>query len=344
VMLALGLAASLVLFFVTREEAAARGAAESLAERVQATGGELERQIREVWELNREIERANHELIEKNRELIGLRRDADAARDEAHRANQIKSDFLAAMSHELRTPLNAIMGYADLLDMGIHGPVTPPQRQALQRIRRSQNHLLGLINDILNYAKLEAGRVEVRREAVPMRFMLADLQEMTEPQTGERGHTVSFHVADENLTAIGDADKVRQILLNLVGNAIKFTGSGGRIRVACEGTADSVRVRVEDNGPGIPADRLDTIFDPFVQVDRTSGRDGQHGVGLGLAISRDLALLMDGDLSVRSEPGRGSVFTLKLPRATAEERIGEVHEAGRQAIDRVPDGQSGSSS
>jgi signal transduction histidine kinase len=339
IMLVLGLAASLVLYLVTRREAAARSAAESLADRVQATRGELERQVREVWALNQEIERANQDLaianralLGTNRELVDLRKEADAARDEAHRANQIKSDFLAAMSHELRTPLNAIMGYADLLDLGIHGPVTPQQRQALERIRRSQNHLLGLINDILNYAKIEAGRVEVRREPVPVSQMLCDLQEMTEPQARERGHTVTFRAEEGDLTACADADKVRQVLLNLLANAIKFTSPGGHIRVSCGGTADSVLIRVEDNGPGIAADRLDTIFDPFVQVDRTGGRDGQHGVGLGLAISRDLALLMDGDLSVHSEPGRGSVFLLELPRADADSSDGEAQGVRRNSV------------
>ncbi|HEX6069723.1 MAG TPA: CHASE domain-containing protein [Longimicrobiaceae bacterium] len=322
VMLALGVLASLVVYLVTRRQVAARAQAEALALRLQEATGRLEAQVSEVRQLNREVEGANRELErantalrDSNERLVALRIEADNARDEARHANQAKSEFLASMSHELRTPLNAIMGYAELLDLGIHGPVTPDQRKALDRIRRSQVHLLGLINDILNYAKLEAGRVDVEQAAVPLAGVFADLQAMTEPQVLTRGLTAQFESCAEDVAAWGDADKIQQILLNLLTNAIKFTEPGGEIRVSCRAEANEVVVRVADTGVGIAPDRLEAIFDPFIQVDRTVGRDGQHGVGLGLAISRDLAKLMHGDLSVDSEPGRGSVFTLRLPVA-----------------------------
>jgi signal transduction histidine kinase len=321
-MLVLGLTASGVLFFVARREAAARDSAESLASRLRATTGELEAQISEVRELNGKIERANTELTEvvdalrrSNIELDALKREADASRDEAFRANQAKSEFLAAMSHELRTPLNAIVGYAELLEMGVEGPVTERQRHALQRIRRSQTHLLGLINDILNFAKIEAGAVQVRRDRVPVERVLADLEALTVPQVLEKGHTLSREGEASGIAVLGDEEKIRQILVNLLGNAIKFTDRGGCIRLIVEDAGEAVRVSVADNGPGIPAERIESIFDPFVQIDRSADRDGEHGVGLGLAISHDLAQLMEGEIAVVAEPGCGSVFTLILPRA-----------------------------
>jgi signal transduction histidine kinase len=312
--LGLGLATSVFLFLVTGRQVAARAEAESLALRLGEATGELERQVLEVRALNEELESANDALTAGNARLEELRHEADAARDEAHAANQAKSEFLAAMSHELRTPLNAIMGYADLLDMGIHGPVTPEQRDALRRIRRSQVHLLALINDVLNYARLEAGRVELSAAIVPLPGVLADLRAMTDPQLQERGLTAEYAACSDDLAAWGDPDKIQQILLNLLTNAIKFTDPGGRIRVECGATETEVRIAVEDTGVGVPADRLQSIFEPFVQVDRQRGEDGRHGVGLGLAISSDLARLMEGDLTAESEPGRGSRFTLTLPR------------------------------
>jgi signal transduction histidine kinase len=297
IMLLLGLLATLALYTVTRREVAIRANAQALARRLQETGRQLEAQIDEVRELNRE---------------------AQAAHAEADRANAVKSEFLAAMSHELRTPLNAIMGYADLLQMGIHGPVTTEQERALERIRRSQTHLLALINDILNYAKLEAGKVDVRVEAVPVEGLMHDLRAMTEPQARSRGVTLVFEPIPESLTAVGDRDKVMQVILNLVTNGIKFTPPGGWVRLDAGAAGNRVHIRVSDNGPGIPPDRIGTVFDPFIQIDRTGGNDGQHGVGLGLPISRDLAQLMGGELTAESEPGEGSVFTFDLPAANRE--------------------------
>ena len=239
--------------------------------------------------------------------------EALAARQSAEEANAAKSRFLAAMSHELRTPLNAIAGYAELLDVGIHGTLNDAQRQAIQRIQRSQHHLLSLINDILNFARLEAGRVEYRLADVPMRELLAELESFVAPQLAQRG--VAFDCdRDSELTVRADREKVLQILLNLLSNAIKFTNAGGEVRVRCGSTERTVSIAVDDTGIGIPADRLDAIFEPFVQVHRTLA-EPTEGTGLGLAISRDLARGMEGDLTVESAPGKGSSFTLTLPRA-----------------------------
>jgi hypothetical protein len=236
------------------------------------------------------------------------------AREEAEAANRAKSEFLSAMSHELRTPLNAIGGYVDLIDMGIRGPVTDQMRADLVRVRRAQQHLLTLINDILNFARLEAAQIEYRIEDVPVGPLLRDLLALVEPQVTAKGLALVCSACDSRLVLRGDGERVRQILLNLLANAIKFTAQG-EIRVRAEGDGRSVRISVADSGRGIPPDRLEAIFDPFVQVDRNLTPDGQQGVGLGLAISRELATGMSGTLTAESEPGRGSRFVLTLPGA-----------------------------
>lgn len=249
------------------------------------------------------------------RELVLSER---AARQQAEEANKAKSQFLATMSHELRTPLNAIAGYSQILELGLHGPITPAQREDLERIDRSQRHLLALINDILNFAKIEAGRVDVEPSTVHVDQLLAGLKEFVEPQLQEKQLEFSQCNNDPDVRACADPDKVRQILINLLSNAIKFTPPAGKISLDCDATNDTVTISVADNGNGIPADKLEAIFEPFVQI----GRDfnsSQSGTGLGLAISRDLARRMDGDLTVESTPNVGSTFYLTLPRENSED-------------------------
>ena len=258
--------------------------------------------------------------------LVGIVRDVTAAReaeaairrarDEAEAANRAKSEFLAVMSHELRTPLNAIAGYAQLLSMGIHGPVTEAQQQALGRITHSQRHLLTLINDVLNLARIEAGRVEYRIEEVELAALVAGVAPMVEPQMSDAGLALEVNV-QPGLAVMGDRDKIQQVLLNLLSNAAKFTPQGGRVEVSSAVRAGCVGVvflRVTDTGIGIPKGKQEAVFEPFVQVDMSRTRRSE-GSGLGLAISRDLARGMGGDLRVRSVEGVGSTFTLTLPRA-----------------------------
>jgi PAS domain S-box-containing protein len=251
---------------------------------------------------------------------VHARREAERAQELAETANRTKSEFLAVMSHELRTPLNAIAGYVDLLDMEVHGPVTPSQREALSRIQRSGKHLLGLINDVLNFAKLEAGRVEYTPRDVRLADAVASVSPMIDSQLRAKGLSYEVRV-DPTIVARADLDKVQQVLLNLLSNAVKFTAAGGRVSVDTpergEGADDleQVVLRVSDTGIGIPRDKLGLIFDPFVQVHRKL-TNSVEGSGLGLAISRDLARGMGGDLRASSVEGEGSVFTLLLPRAS----------------------------
>jgi signal transduction histidine kinase len=241
---------------------------------------------------------------------------AQSAYAEAAAASRAKGDFLAVMSHELRTPLNAIGGYAELLELGLHGPVTAEQRAALDRIQRAQRHLLGLINGVLNYARVEAGAVHYQVEDVALDEVLATCEALTAPQVRARRLTLRYDACDRTLRVRADREKVQQVVLNLLSNAVKFTEPGGALALACERAGEgAVRVRVRDTGRGIAPDQLARIFEPFVQLDAALTRT-QEGTGLGLAISRDLARGMGGDLTAESTPGVGSTFTLTLPAAT----------------------------
>ena len=258
----------------------------------------------------RDVTEREHTNAERER----ARAEAEDARAEAEAANRAKADFLAVMSHELRTPLNAIGGYAELIELGIHGPVTPEQRSALERIQRSQRHLLGLINGVLNYAKVDAGAVHSAVDDLPLGELLATCEALIAPQVRGRMLELRYAGCPASLTVRGDREKVQQVVLNLLSNAVKFTEPGGRVTMECA-TADDHRVlvRVTDTGHGIAAERLESIFQPFVQVRRPYA-PGAGGTGLGLAISLDLARGMGGDLTASSVLGAGSTFELSLPR------------------------------
>ena len=248
-------------------------------------------------------------FVERER-LLGA---AQRARVEAEAANRSKSEFLAIMSHELRTPLNAIGGYAELIELGVRGPVTAEQRADLARIQQSQRHLLGLISGVLNYSRVEAGAVQYALADVSVLETMTVCEALTAPQVRARGLTLTVERGDPTLTVRADREKLQQILLNLLTNAVKFTDAGGHITVRSDATDDSVTIAVQDTGRGIPAAKLEVVFEPFVQVDARLTRTSE-GVGLGLAISRDLARGMAGDLTVVSVVRQGSTFSLRLPR------------------------------
>ena len=252
---------------------------------------------------------ANTKLLESER----------AARQVAEAANRGKGEFLSMMSHELRTPLNAIGGFAQLLEMEVRGPMSALQHDYLNRIRRAGQHLQSIIGDVLNYAHLDAGRVSFVLRDVVVETILDDAEMLVAAQVAEHGltlareHDVAWTGDSHRVHA--DGEKARQILINLLSNAIKFTAPGGRIVLGCSIGGKCVQIRVSDTGRGIEAEDLVKVFEPFVQIDRMSTPMPQQGVGLGLAISRDLARGMGGDLTAASTPGAGSTFTLILPSA-----------------------------
>ncbi len=237
---------------------------------------------------------------------------------EATEANRAKSDFLAAMSHELRTPLNAIGGYAQLMEMGVRGPVTDQQRVDLLKIQRSKDHLDTLVSDVLNFAKIGSGRIDLRIETVDVGQMVGSVLEMVAPQSTFKQLHLEPFAAPPGLAVLADADKMRQILLNLLANALKFTPAGGTISIAAQPADQHVSLSVTDTGIGVAPDQLERIFEPFVQSKKAL-QPADQGVGLGLAISRQLARAMHGDLTVQSKPGQGSTFTLILPRSRADQ-------------------------
>ena len=239
---------------------------------------------------------------------------ADKARAEAEAANRAKSEFLANMSHELRTPLNAIGGYVELIDMGIRGPVTEEQREDLRRIRASQHVLLRLVEDVLDVAKLETGRVHLEMSSVRVHELLAGTEALVFPQILTKSLRYQYRPCDPQLTVSADRERVQQVILNLLTNAIKFTRNGGAITLSVDTRGDDVFIHVADNGRGIPAERLNDIFEAFVRVDSGFARPTE-GAGLGLTISRSLSRAMGGDIIVESTLGEGSVFTLRLCRS-----------------------------
>jgi len=243
------------------------------------------------------------------RDLLGQYEEARATADAANRA---KGDFLSVMSHELRTPLNAIGGYAELIEMGIRGPVTEEQKVDLERIRLSRDHLLGLVNEVLNYTKLETGTVEYDIQEVPVREAFTAAEALVLPQARAKDLELRTGATEHSLAVRADPDRLRQILVNLLSNAVKFTHPGGCIDLGCERVEGRIRLTVRDTGVGIAADKVAAVFEPFVQV-RTDLTRTQEGTGLGLAISRELARGMGGNLVVESTPGVGSVFILELP-------------------------------
>jgi signal transduction histidine kinase len=277
---------------------------------------ELLRARRVAEEANTQLEMQALELELQQQQLRERTEEAEQLRVVADRASRAKSDFLAMISHELRTPLNAIGGYLQILELGIPGPITEAQRDILGRLDQSSRHLLRLINEVLDLARIESGRVDYEITTTAASDLLASVMPMIEPQLADRDLRFSFDVPRELLVR-ADVEKGQQILLNLLGNAVKFTPTGGSVAVTAGRSVESaeyVDITVSDTGIGIPADQLESIFQPFVQVEGGFTRPAE-GSGLGLAISRDLARGMGGNVFVESVVGAGSRFTLRLPVA-----------------------------
>jgi signal transduction histidine kinase len=229
----------------------------------------------------------------------------------AQAAARARSEFIATMSHELRTPLNAVLGHLQILEMDIHGPLTDAQRGSLHRIEVAARHLRGLIEEVLSFSRLEAGRVEVRRERVDLCELAAEVTAVVEPLAAEKGLAFRLDVCAPPAELCTDPDKVRQILINLAGNAVKFT-ERGEVSVRVRTAGDGAVLAVHDTGPGIPPEDRDRLFRPFEQL-RSGFARPHEGTGLGLYLSGEYARMLGGSIEVESEPGRGSTFSLRLP-------------------------------
>ena len=252
-------------------------------------------------------------------EIGASRRELEEQKQHAEAASSAKSDFLTTMSHELRTPLNAIGGYIELIEMGLRGPVSELQRRDIERIKTSQQHLLGLISGVLDLARVEAGKVTYETTNVAVDPFLAGLDALIAPQAAAKAVRLDYVECAADLAVLGDREKLRQILLNLLSNAIRHTPAGGRVTLSAESRGARVAIIVEDTGPGIPPDKREAIFEPFVQLDRSLTQP-REGLGLGLAISRDLARGMFGDLTVDADATPGARFVLTMRRGVVDER------------------------
>ena len=312
-----GLAAWLISRRFTRPLAALTSASEAVA------AGRYDARVEPAR--NEELARLAHSFNRMAAQVGAARQELEAqtsaamqAHAEADAASRAKSQFLAVMSHELRTPLNAIGGYTELMELGLRGPVTDEQRRDLARIRASQQHLLGLISGVLDLSRIEAGRVSYQVTPILLEPFLAGVDALIEPQAVAKSLVLDYVPGDPALAVMADHEKLRQILLNLLSNAIRFTPPGGRISFSADAPDRStVTISVTDTGIGIAEDAIEQVFEPFVQLDR-SLTNPREGIGLGLSISRDLARGMGGDLRAASRVGEGSSFTLTLPRATVE--------------------------
>jgi PAS domain S-box-containing protein len=259
--------------------------------------------------LNRSL---NARVAQRTRELELALEGEQSARKEAETANRIKTELFARLSHEFRTPLHAVSGYLEILQQNIHGGLTKEQRRDVERIHQAQEHLMALVNMILDFAKLEAGPIELSMTEMPIEETLVGAEALVFPQFTKKGITYTHRPGDPTLTVFADREKVQQIIVNLLANAMKFTPAGGSVELDWRIEDESLLVRVRDTGPGIPADKVDQIFEPFVQL-RSPGSVPTGGTGLGLPISRDLARAMGGDVAATSTPGVGSLFTVTLP-------------------------------
>ena len=280
-----------------------------------------ERRVRtENEDLTRRVAERTADLMEAVAKQHELARAAESARREAEQASREKSELIAVVSHELRTPLAAIGGYAELLALGTRGPLAEQQRVDVERILQAQSHVLRLVDDLVGYSKLETGRLHLDVGDVLVRDAVTALASLVRPQAALKGIDVVVHESDVEIVARADEERLRQIVLNLLTNAIKFTPRGGHVWLSYSADETDVSIAIRDDGIGIPAEKLDVVFEPYVQLG-SSEADQELSSGLGLAISRDLARAMGGELTATSSPALGTVFTVRLP--LSRRRLGD---------------------
>jgi signal transduction histidine kinase len=272
--------------------------------------------LREAYSgLEKKVEERTHELALANERLKEL--------------DRMKSDFVSNVSHELRTPLTAIKGAADLMLREVAGPLTEKQTHYLTRVRSNTQHLAGLINDLLDLSKIESGRIEVKSSRVPLSGLVHEVVEALRPVAAEKVIALEATIRERSLLVWADRDKINQVLMNLIGNAIKFTPVHGRVTVsASRNGAESVQVSVSDTGPGVPPDEKEKIFAKFYQIAKVNGENSK-GTGLGLAISKALVELHGGKIWVESAVNDGSTFFFTLP-LSAPENFASVMNTGNE--------------
>lgn len=294
--------------------------------------GELQLQNQELLNALEEITRRQAEIEQLSQVAEASRARAEAAQLVAERSVVVQERFMALTTHEIRTPLNAMLGYLELLEMELSGTLTEKQAGYLLRMQRACKHLVGVTNDFLLMAKGQAGHLEIARHAGAARHVISEAAALVAPQAAARDVEIALAETTERVMYLGDSDRVRQVLVNVLGNAVSFTPSGGSIRVTAARVDDPppgselvggpwCAIRVDDSGPGIAPDKLASVFEPFVQVAAVS-QHGRRGTGLGLTVSRQLALLMGGDLTAEGSAGigGGAAFTLWLADGAARSR------------------------
>lgn len=269
--------------------------------------------IRDVSERRRAAERLQAVQARYTEELAAKNRELETRNAEVEHANNLKSEFLSGMSHELRTPLHTIIGFAELLKEELEGPLTDKQERFVGHILRDSQHLLALINDVLDLSKIESGRLELRPEIFPLSEALEETVASVRPRAESKSIRLETHVAGPT-EIFADRLRFRQILYNLLSNAVKFTREGGRVWVDAKGEPDCVSITVGDTGIGIPPEQRDAVFDKFYQVGQRQAK-GSEGTGLGLAITRELVHAHGGTISLESEVGKGSRFRFTIPLA-----------------------------
>jgi signal transduction histidine kinase len=268
-------------------------------------------------------------LLHDVTERVAREEELRAALQRAEAGSQSKSEFLASMSHELRTPLSAVVGYMELFEGDMLGPVPAEQKRYLKRVKAAARHLISIIEEILTFSRIDAGKEEVHGEMLDVVQLARDVEELLEPQAVLKGLELSVTLPDQSVLVNTDPTKLRQILINLLGNALKFTDAGAVV-LEMSVADDSVTFCIRDSGPGIDSADLERIFDPFTQVDQSLKRR-KGGTGLGLPVSRRLADLLGGSLSVESSPGAGTAFTLRIPIMPAQRATGSELEAAQSA-------------
>jgi len=269
---------------------------------------ELRRRLEELEAAQTELEAYQQDL---ERQVAARTEELQRSNEDLQYATLAKDEFLTSMSHELRTPLNSIIGFTDIMLREMAGPITEEQTRQLGMVNNAGHYLLALVNQILDLSKIESGEVGVSLDRFSICETIKDVVELMQPQAAQKGLTISRGPCPAALTVISDRQRVTQILVNLAGNAVKFTASGG-VEITVEARDDELAIRVADTGPGIDSSAQPGIWEPFHQV-TIAGGVKPEGTGLGLSISRELAQLLGGSISLESTPGRGSTFSLHLP-------------------------------